>query len=302
LFDLRDGCSGEIADVFGRDTPAKTSMSVGMVSSVMEDLAVPALGLGTYGLTDPERCATMVETALEAGYRHVDTAQIYENERSVGRGLARADVDPESVTVATKVCPENLGYDDVLASVKNSRNRLCVDRIDLLYVHWPQDAYDPAETWQAFDALVDRGVVERVGVSNFTPDLIAEAMGHANAPIVANQVEVHPLLPQQDLRTWCHENGVTVVAYSPLAKTEVLDLAPVRSIAADRGCTPAQVVLAWHRASGVAAIPKASGDHVVENLRSRRVDLTAEEIARIDAVKRRTRVVDRPEAPWNRSE
>jgi len=263
----------------------------------MAELAVPPLGLGTYGLTDPEACANTVETALEAGYRHVDTAQIYGNERAAGRGLARSDVDRESVTVATKVRPEYLGYDDVLASVADSRNRLGVDRIDLLYVHWPQDAYEPVETWQAFDALVDRGVVERVGVSNFTPELITEAMDHADAPVVANQVELHPLLPQLDLRAWCRERGVTVVAYSPLAKTGALDLDPVRSIASDRGCTPAQVVLAWHRASGVAAIPKASGDHVIENFQSRGVELTTDEVARIDAVERRMRVVDRAQAP-----
>ena len=158
------------------------------------------LGLGTYQNTDPETCAESVRLALEAGYRHVDTAAGYDNEAAVGRGIDAADVPREAVFLATKVSTDQLAYDDVIASAERSRELLGVETIDLLYVHWPIRSYDAPETLAAFDELVDRGLIRHVGLSNFTPDLLDEAREHLDAPIFAPQVECPPLLPPRVLR------------------------------------------------------------------------------------------------------
>ena len=175
------------------------------------------LGLGTWRNDDPEACAEAVATALDAGYRHVDTAQAYGNEAHVGRGIERADVPREDVFLATKVWIDRLAYDDVLASVEESLRKLGVDAVDLLYVHWPAGEYDPAGTLRAFDELVDAGTADRVGVSNFEPEQVDAAIDRSDAPIFPNQVEVHPLLPPTEPRAHCADRGVAVVAYSPPA-------------------------------------------------------------------------------------
>ena len=259
---------------------------------------LPPLGIGTWDLPD-RTCREVVVDALELGYRHVDTAQLYGNERAVGEGLARADVPRESVVVATKVDPEALAPDDVVESTRESLDRLGLDSVDLLYVHWPRAAYDPGPTLSAFERLLDSGLVGGVGASNFTPDLLDEARAHVD--IAAHQVEMHPLRPQECLREYAAAHGHALVAYSPLARGRALGLDPVRAVAERHGATPAQVCLAWLREKGVVPIPKSSGRHLAENYRSLDLDLADRDVARIDAVDRRERVVDPPSAPWNRN-
>jgi 2,5-diketo-D-gluconate reductase B len=260
---------------------------------------MPILGLGTWQNDDATTCANTVQTALEAGYRHVDTAQAYGNERAVGQGLAAADVDREDVFLATKVWIDNLGYDDVLESTQASLKKLGVDYLDLLYIHWPSRAYDPVETFRAFDELVDRGAIRRIGISNFLPEHVVEAIEHADAPIFANQVELHPLLPQADLREYCAERDVEVVAYSPLARGEVFDVPEIVEIADKHDVSAAQVSLAWLREKGVTAIPKATGEsHLLDNLASVDLELDAADVEAIDAIDRTDRTVDPGFSPW----
>jgi diketogulonate reductase-like aldo/keto reductase len=259
--------------------------------------AVAPLGLGTWRMHGGT-CVTSVATALEAGYRHLDTAQLYDNEEAVGRGLARATVDRDEVLVASKVDPERLGYDDLVASARESRDRLGVDRLDLLYVHWPRAAYDPERTLGALSDLVADGVVGGVGLSNFTPALLDEALS-LSTEVVAHQVECHPLLPQARLRAHARDHDYALVAYSPLARGRALDLDPVRAVARRHDATPAQVVLAWLVETGAVPIPKASGDHVAENRAALDLSLDEADVDRIDAVGERLRLVDPPSAPWN---
>jgi len=258
--------------------------------------AVAPLGLGTWRMHGGT-CVTSVATALETGCRHLDTAQMYENEETVGRGLARADVDRDEVLVATKIDPENLG-DDLVESARASRDRLGVDRIDLLYVHWPRAAYDPEATIGALNDLVADGVVGKIGLSNFTPALLDEALG-LSEHIAAHQVEFHPLLPQPELRAHAREHDYALVAYSPLARGRALELDPVQDVAARHDATPAQVTLAWIIASGAIPIPKASGDHIAENFGALDRSLSDEDVAQIDAVEGCERLVDPASAPWN---
>ncbi|MFB6195098.1 MAG: aldo/keto reductase [Haloplanus sp.] len=260
---------------------------------------MPMLGLGTWQNTDPEACADAVATALELGYRHVDTAQAYDNEAAVGDGLARADVPRDDVFLATKVWIDRLDYDDVLSSARESLDRLGVDYLDLLYVHWPAGAYDPTDTLAAFDHLHDEGLIERIGVSNFQPEQVTTAIEATEAPIFANQIECHPLLPRDDLRAHCTEHDVEVVAYSPLARGKVFDVPELARIAEKHGVSEAQVSLAWLRRKGVTAIPKATSEaHLRDNLASRSLELDDDDLATIDGIDRRERLIDPDFAPW----
>jgi|GEM_PF-607524 Aldo/keto reductases, related to diketogulonate reductase len=196
---------------------------------------MPMLGLGTWKNSDPAACAASVATALETGYRHIDTAQAYNNEAAVGDGIERAAVDREEVFLATKIWIDNLSYDNVLETADASLDRLGVDSVDLLYVHWPSRTYDAEDTLAAFDELYDRGKIDRVGVSNFEPAQLGEAIALSDAPIFANQIEVHPLLQQEELREVCADHGIELVAYSPLARGEVFDVPEIVEIADDHG-------------------------------------------------------------------
>jgi 2,5-diketo-D-gluconate reductase B len=261
---------------------------------------MPTLGLGTYRNDDPGECAETVRRAVEMGYRHVDTARMYGNERAVGAGLRQADVPAEDVFVATKVWYDELDYDDVMAAGRESRDRLDVDTIDLLYVHWPHDSYDPEETLSALADLREAGVIERVGVSNFEPADLDRARAALDEPPFANQVECHPLFPQADLRDYCAEHGIELVAYAPVARGAVADVPALRAVAEDHGATPFQVALAWLRESGVTAIPKATGAHVRENYESLAVALDDADVERIDAIEERERLIDPDFGAWNR--
>ncbi|SEK46760.1 2,5-diketo-D-gluconate reductase B [Haloferax larsenii] len=260
---------------------------------------MPMLGLGTWENTDPDACANAVQTALEMGYRHIDTAQIYGNEEDVGAGIAAADVDREDIFLATKVWINELGHDDVIESTNESLDKLGVDYVDLLYVHWPARAYDPAETLSAFDELVERGLTKRVGISNFEPEQVREAVERSDAGIFANQIELHPLLQQDELREVCAEEGVEIVAYSPLARGTVFDVDVLSDIADKHGVSEAQVSLAWLREKGVTAIPKATSEaHIRDNWESLALDLDDEDIDAIDAIEQVDRRVDPDFAPW----
>ena len=232
------------------------------------------------------------------GYRHVDTAQAYGNEAAVGEGIAAADVDREDVFLATKVWIDRLAPEEVRDSTAASLNRLGVDSVECLYVHWPAGEYDPEATLSAFAALREQGRIEHIGVSNFTPDLLEAAQAATDAPIFANQVEMHPLLQQADLREYCEDAGVELVAYSPLARGEVFDVGLLTDIADAHDVSAAQVSLAWLRAKGVAAIPKATGrDHIADNRASLDLALTDDEVEHIDAIDRTERLVHPNFAP-----
>jgi 2,5-diketo-D-gluconate reductase B len=261
---------------------------------------IGSIGFGTWKHAERENCIRSVVTALQAGYRHVDTAQAYHNERYVGEAVARADVPREEVFLATKVPPADLASEDVLSTTRESLDRLGVETIDLLYVHWPLGAYDPADTFSAFEKLVAEGAVRHVGVSNFTPRLIEEMRDVAGVTPFANQVELHPLLRQPELREYAQETGTYLVAYCPLARGEALAEPELRAVADEHGIGVAQVSLAWLLAKErVVPIPKATGEHIHENYRALDVELDRADVERIESIDRQVRVVDKPNAPWN---
>lgn len=260
---------------------------------------MPMLGLGTWQNEDPDACASAVESALEMGYRHIDTAQAYGNEAHVGDGIDRADVDRDDVFLATKVWIDNLRYDDVLETTKQSLERLGTDYVDLLYVHWPSRTYDPETTLPALERLAEEGSVKRIGVSNFLPEHVDEANDILDGAVFANQVELHPLLPQRDLVDYCQNADVEVVAYSPLARGAALEQPEIQAVAEKHDASPAQVCLAWLRERDITPIPKATSvAHIEDNWQSLGFSLDDEDMRRIDGIDRTDRRVDPGFAPW----
>ena len=240
---------------------------------------VPAVGLGTWQLTG-QACYETVSAALELGYRHVDTAQLYDNEREVGRAMADSEVDRDSVFLTTKVSPRNAGHDDLIESTKASLERLRTEYVDLLLLHWPNPLVSVESTMTAMDHLVDQGLVSHIGVSNFPRVLLNRARDTADAPIITNQIQFHPYKTQRKMLGHCQDEGLVLTAYSPLARGTALDDDTVQRLAATYDRTPAQIVLRWaiqHR--NVAVIPKTTDpDHLAENLAVFGFKLTGSEV------------------------
>ena len=243
---------------------------------------VPKLGFGTARMTG-EKCREAVENALDLGYRHLDTAQMYDNEDAVGDAIAASDVDRSDVFLTTKLNRGNLAHEDALRSFEASLDRLGTDYVDLLLIHAPSDSVPVAETIGAMNDLQEEGTVEHVGVSNFSVEQLREAMEASEKPILTNQVKYHPYHSQDDLLEVCVEEDVLLTAYSPLAKGKVADDETLAEIGDRYGKTPGQVALRWLvQQENVVTIPKAGGrDHQRENLDVFDFELTDEEMERI---------------------
>jgi diketogulonate reductase-like aldo/keto reductase len=254
---------------------------------------VPAVGLGTWRLRGDD-CRRAVETALELGYRHVDTAQAYGNERQVGAAIRSSGVDRDDLFLTTKLDGGSRRSEAVHRSVRESLDRLGTDYLDLLLIHWPNDRppFVPvrlpggvplAETLTAMNELVEEGVVRHVGVSNFDVRLLDEARRLSDAPIFADQVQFHPYWDQRRLRSYCRRNDVLLTAYSPLCHGGVLDDEVLRDVGRRYGKTTAQVAIRWAiQHEGVCAIPKAtSREHLAANVDVFDFELTEAEMERI---------------------
>lgn len=242
---------------------------------------VPAVGLGTWRLTGDD-CYEAVSTALEEGYRHIDTAQAYGNERQVGAALREADVDREDVFLTTKLNVGNRGHDAVLRSTEESLAKLDTSYVDLLLIHNTAQRTPLGETLDAMNVLVDREKVRHVGVSNFDVDKLDRARELSDASILTNQVQYNPYWSQTELLDYCAIHDVLVTAYSPLAHGAVLDDPVLAEVGEKYDKSAAQVAIRWLLEQGVATVPKAtSRDHITANLDVFDFELTAAERDRI---------------------
>ena len=217
---------------------------------------IPQLGLGVYKVADDE-ARTVVATALELGYRHVDTASFYGNEVGVGQALRASDVPRDEVFVTTKVWNTEQGFDETLRAFDASLERLGTDHVELYLIHWPaptQDKY--VDTWRALERIAEEGRARSIGVSNFQVHHLERLLGETSVVPVIDQVEAHPWLQQHELREFCAARGIAVEAWSPLARGRVLDDAAIGRIAAKHGVEPAQAVIRWHLQQGLVVIPK----------------------------------------------
>lgn len=250
--------------------------------------SLPDVGFGTYPLRGEEGTAAVL-SALDLGYRLVDTAVNYRNEDAVGRAIATTAVPREEIVVTTKVPGRDHGYDETLASFDRSSAALGLDVVDLYLIHWPNPSVDKyVDAYRAMVRLQTEGRVRSVGVSNFTPEFLMRVADATGVLPAVNQVELHPFFPQVELRAFHAEHGIVTEAWSPLGKAApVREAAPVVAAAQAHGVTPAQVVLRWHLELGVVPIPK-SGDpgRQRENLDLWGFALDDDEVAAITALGR----------------
>lgn len=228
--------------------------------------SIPQLGLGVYKVSDDEAEAS-VSTALGAGYRHVDTAAYYGNERGVGRALAACGLDRNDYFVTTKVWNDQHGYDSTLRSFDESLDKLGLDEVDLYLIHWPapkQDLY--VETYRALEALRAQGRARSIGVSNFQVHHLDRLLAETDIVPVINQIEVHPLLQQRELRAYGDAHAIVTEAWSPLGRGKVLAHPALVAMAEKYGVSTAQLVIRWHLQLGLVVIPKSvTPSRIAEN-------------------------------------
>ena len=264
---------------------------------------IPAIGLGTWPMSGQE-CIGAVQAALDAGYRHVDTAAMYKNEAEVGEGIARHSLPRNEIFVTTKVWYEQIGDGDLQRSAEASLQKLKMDDVDLLLIHWPNSSIPLAESIGALCDARRRGLARNIGVSNFPSAMLAEAVSLADEPLCANQVEYHPFLNQDAVLTACRRHGMAMTSYAPIARAgALLNEAVIRDIAREKGRNEAQIVLRWHiQQDQVVAIPKSSDPaRIRSNLDLEGFELSDDEMARISALARRDgRTIDPGWAPeWD---
>lgn len=245
---------------------------------------IPAIGFGTWELRG-STCARIVEQALRLGYRHVDTAQVYENEREVGEGVRASGVKRADVFVTTKVWTTHFAPNDLLRSTKESLARLRMTEVDLLLLHWPNPQVPLEETLGALAQAQQVGLARHIGVSNFTVALIEEAVTKSAVPLVCNQVEYHPYLTQTKVLEACRDNDLALVAYSPVAKGRVRNAEVLNRIGERYGKTAAQVSLRWLIQQNVVVIPRTSRlERLSENLEIFDFELADQEMDEIFAM------------------
>ena len=258
---------------------------------------MPALGLGVFQ-SPPEETAAAVETALQVGYRHIDTAAAYGNERQVGEGISRSGLDRAEVFIETKVWVSDYGYDQTLHAFEKAIRKLGVDQLDLLILHQPApDRFDrTVAAYQALETLLTDGKTRAIGVSNFMRHHLDDLLRQTDVVPAVNQIELHPYFAQPDVQKADAEHGILTQAWSPIGgitfypgwgegRRNVLEDSTIGAIAAEHGKTPAQVMLRWHLQHGRSAIPKSTNPgRIAENFDVFDFELTAEQLSRIDAL------------------
>jgi 2,5-diketo-D-gluconate reductase B len=242
---------------------------------------IPAIGLGTWELRG-RTCARIVEQALRLGYRHIDTAQAYDNEREVGDGLRASGIRRDDVFVTTKVWTNHFAPNDLERSAKESLVKLRMSEVDLLLLHWPNPQVPLSETLGALARAKQMGLARHIGVSNFTVALIEEATKACPAPLACDQVEYHPYLDQAKVKQACAQNGMALVAYSPVAKGKIKNDPVLARIGRDHRKSAAQICLRWLVQQNVSAIPRTSKiERLSENIDIFDFELSDAEMAQI---------------------
>lgn len=256
---------------------------------------MPQQGFGVYKLTDPQALKDGIATAYEAGYRLFDTAQMYGNEEGVGSALKSLNVDRDSYFVTTKVAESNQGYDAAIASVKQSLQRLQLDYVNLLLVHWPIHSKF-FDTWRAFEDMKKEGLTKSIGVSNYGLAHLQLLKTQAHEMPVVDQIECHPWLSEKPMIKLNHEMGIVTQAWAPLGRGKIFQDDTLQKIAADHQKSVAQIILRWHLQNGVSFIPKsAHTNRIKENADIYDFSLSSQEMQLIDGINRNKRISQEPE-------
>ncbi|WP_402463036.1 aldo/keto reductase [Isoptericola aurantiacus] len=259
-------------------------------------VSIPQLGFGTFQIP-PEQTRETVARALDVGYRHIDTAQMYRNERQVGEALAESGLDRDDVFVTSKLNNAFHAHDDALAAFDQTLKELHLDHVDLFLIHWPLPAVDKyVEAWGALEEIYRSGRARAIGVSNFEPHHLRRLLDSSTVVPAVNQIEVHPWLGNEEVRAVDAEHGIVTEAWSPLGRGQVLEDPTVVRIAGNLGRTPAQVVLRWHLERGDVIFPKSvTPARIQENFELFDFELSEADMADITALDRGERIGSHPD-------
>ena len=258
---------------------------------------MPWLGLGVFKVQEGEEVVSSVKAAIQAGYRSIDTAAIYQNEEGVGQGIAEAGVAREDLFITSKVWNSNQGFEKTLAAFDETIGKLGLDYLDLYLIHWPVPSEGKfVDTWKALEKLYKDGRVRAIGVSNFQIHHLEELMANSEITPMVNQVEYHPRLTQTDLLAFCKKNQIQLEAWSPLMQGQLLDEPTLVEIANKHQKSTAQVILRWDLQNEVVTIPKSVKPHrMAENADVFDFELTTDEMERISALNQDERVGPNPD-------
>ncbi|MGE7862605.1 aldo/keto reductase [Bacillus mobilis] len=260
---------------------------------------MPWFGLGVFKVEDGPELVEAVKSAIKAGYRSIDTAAIYGNEKAVGEGIRagikEAGISREDLFITSKVWNSDQGYETTLAAYEESLKKLELDYLDLYLVHWPVEG-KYKESWRALETLYKEERVRAIGVSNFQIHHLQDVLASAEMKPMINQVEYHPRLTQKELQAFCKEQGIQMEAWSPLMQGQLLDNETLQEIAHKYGKTTAQIILRWDLQNEVVTIPKSTKEHrIVANADIFNFELTKEDMEKIDALNENHRVGPDPD-------
>ncbi|PEZ24665.1 aldo/keto reductase [Bacillus cereus] len=260
---------------------------------------MPWFGLGVFKVEDGPELVEAVKSAIKAGYRSIDTAAIYGNEKAVGEGIRagikEAGISREDLFITSKVWNSDQGYETTLAAYEESLKKLELDYLDLYLVHWPVEG-KYKDTWRALETLYKEERVRAIGVSNFQIHHLQDVLADAEMKPMINQVEYHPRLTQKELQAFCKEQGIQMEAWSPLMQGQLLDNETLQEIAHKYGKTTAQIILRWDLQNEVVTIPKSTKEHrIIANADVFNFELTKEDMEKIDALNQNHRVGPDPD-------
>jgi 2,5-diketo-D-gluconate reductase B len=266
----------------------------------MYEVKIPNPGFGTFRLKG-EALKLSVDSALDTGFRHIDTAQIYDNEAEVGEAIANSSVKRSDIFLTTKVWFDNFKKEKFEDSVVESLKKLRTDYVDLLLIHWPspKDEVDMEEYLTCLNTCMKKGYTRSVGLSNFTAPLLEKAFSIVGKESISvNQIEVHPFFQNKHLVNFCQRNGIEVVGYMPLAKGEVMNDDTLKAIAKAHDTSPASIAIAWQIQQGIIPIPASkNSEHIQSNLEARDIRLSPEEMEQIERLDTGERLIDPDFAP-----
>lgn len=254
-------------------------------TNLNDGLKIPTVGFGTWKVSDAEAPA-VVEAALAAGYRSIDTAAIYANEAGVGTAIKNSSLDRSEIFLTTKVWNSEQGYDSTLRAMESSLKKLKTDYVDLYLIHWPMPAQDKyVSTWKALNRLRTEGIARSIGVCNFNIDHLERLIGETGVIPVLNQIELHPYFQQKELRDFHVKHNIATEAWSPLARGKLFENKIIVDLAKKHNKTPSQIVLRWHFENGIIAIPKSGQTkRILENIDIFDFNLEASDLALISTI------------------
>ena len=271
-------------------------MDISSTVKLNNGVEMPWLGLGVFQASEGGEVENAVKTALKTGYRSIDTASLYGNEKGVGTGIKESDVPREEVFVTSKVWNSDQGYRSTLKAFEVSLDKLQTDYLDLYLIHWPMGKRS-VETWKAMEDLYKKGRIKAIGVSNFIVDHLEAFLPDCNVQPAVNQVEFHPELVQQELLDYCNSKNIRLEAWSPIIKGKVNDIPVLKALAAKYEKSPVQVVLRWDIQKGVVTIPKsANPERIASNANIFDFEISDEDMAKIDRLNKNNHIGPNPDS------